>query len=150
MAASSPSCYSLAVELVTRRETALGMVLFIPMFVVPARGVHASRIRVPRTRRRQHAGRGARPRGTCQEVLWRRAPVHVQACPFAWQRETVTAAVWFSAASVTKVLQRMPRRLEGSPATTLSDGSCTRLSGQQKLCTPPVPGSPSLDPAIFS
>ena len=144
MAASSPSCYSLAVKLVTPRETALGMVLFIPMFIIPARGIHKSSIRTPRTSQHRDAGRGASPCGTCRELFWGRAPVHVQACPFAQQRETVTAAMCFSAASVTKVLQRKSRRLGESPYTTPPDGCCTKLS------TPPVPRSPLLDPAIFS
>lgn len=55
-------------------------------------------------------------------------------------RETLTAAMCFSAASMTKFLQRKPRRAGESPYTAPSDGNRTKLSGQQHLCT----GSPCL------
>lgn len=54
--ASSTSCYSSAVKLLTARDTALGTVLFLPTFIVPPRGVQESSIRTLMRRQHRHMG----------------------------------------------------------------------------------------------
>lgn len=92
---------------------------------------HPSEGRTGKQHRRRQMGRGAHPRGTCREVFRGRAPVHVQACLF---EKRLPLQMCSSAASVTEVLQRKPRRSGESPHAAPPAGSCTK---QQHLCTGP-------------